>query len=60
MNFDLPSEITDLVTRLDAFIEAEIVPLQAEDDNERFFDHRREYARTDLITAGCHGPSGKP
>lgn len=56
MNFDLPSEITDLVTRLDAFIEAEIVPLQAEDDNERFFDHRREYARTDFENGGLPRP----
>lgn len=56
MNFDLPSEITDLVTRLDTFIEAEIVPLQAEDDNERFFDHRREYARTDFDNGGLPRP----
>ena len=56
MNFDLPSEITDLVTRLDTFIEAEIVPLQAEDDNERFFDHRREYARTDFENGGLPRP----
>ncbi len=36
----------------DAFIEAEIKPLQAQDDNERFFDHRREHARTDWDNNG--------
>jgi alkylation response protein AidB-like acyl-CoA dehydrogenase len=44
----LPAEITDLLADLDAFIADEIAPLQAQDDNERFFDHRREYARTDF------------
>ncbi|NBU96394.1 MAG: acyl-CoA dehydrogenase family protein [Actinobacteria bacterium] len=37
---------------LDAFIEAEIVPLQHADDNMRFFDHRREWARTDFDNDG--------
>ena len=37
---------------IDAFIEAEIKPLQAQDDNERFFDHRREWARTDFDNGG--------
>lgn len=36
----------------DAFIESEIAPLQAADDNECFFDHRREFARTDLERGG--------
>jgi acyl-CoA dehydrogenase len=45
-------EIQDLLDRLDAFIEAKIKPLQASDDNERFFDHRREYARTDWENGG--------
>ena len=52
MDFDLPKEITDYLAELDAFIEAEIVPLQAQDDNERFFDHRREWARTDFDNGG--------
>ena len=31
-------------------------PLQEQDDNERFFDHRREYARTDLENGGVPRP----
>lgn len=47
MDFNLPPELEAYLDELDAFIEAEIKPLQAQDDNERFFDHRREHARTD-------------
>ncbi|KAL9082831.1 MAG: hypothetical protein Q9159_006162 [Coniocarpon cinnabarinum] len=46
MNFDLPPELTAYIQRLDAFIAAEITPLQHANDNNRFFDHRREFART--------------
>ena len=35
------------LAELDAFIEAEIKPLENADDNIRFFDHRREDSRTD-------------
>lgn len=52
MNFDLPAELTAYLAELDAFIDAEIAPLQAADDNERFFDHRREWARTDFENGG--------
>jgi acyl-CoA dehydrogenase len=52
MDFELPAELTGYLAELDAFIEAEIVPLQAQDDNERFFDHRREWARTDYDRGG--------
>src|SRR5260370_30708735 len=45
MDFDLPPEITAKLAELDAFIEAEIKPLERE--NMQFFDHRRENARTD-------------
>lgn len=45
MDFELPKEITDKLAELDAFIEAEIKPLER--DNIKFFDHRRENARTD-------------
>jgi len=48
MNFNLPSGLTEYLNRLDAFIEAEIRPLENADDNIRFFDHRREWARTDF------------
>jgi acyl-CoA dehydrogenase len=47
VNFDLPAELVAYLAELDAFIEREIKPLEASDDNIRFFDHRREHARTD-------------
>ncbi|SDX33413.1 acyl-CoA dehydrogenase [Albimonas donghaensis] len=56
MDFSLPPELVDYLARLDAFIEAEIKPLQAQDDNERFFDHRREWARTDFEAGGLPRP----
>ena len=52
MSFEIPQEIEDYLGVLDAFIEAEIKPLEARDDNIRFFDHRREYARTDWENGG--------
>ncbi|MEB2317118.1 MAG: acyl-CoA dehydrogenase family protein [Pseudomonadota bacterium] len=52
MDFDLPQDLTDYLAELDAFIEREIDPLQAADDNQRFFDHRREWARTDFDRGG--------
>jgi acyl-CoA dehydrogenase len=52
MDFAIPKEISDYLSVLDAFIDAEIKPLQAKDDNERFFDHRREWARTDWDNGG--------
>jgi acyl-CoA dehydrogenase len=52
MDFSIPKELQDYLVELDRFIEAEIKPLQAQDDNERFFDHRREHARTDWDNGG--------
>lgn len=52
MNFNLPDALTTYLAELDAFIAEEIAPLQAQDDNERFFDHRREWARTDFDNGG--------
>ena len=52
MDFNLPPALTAYLAELDAFIEDEIRPLQAQDDNERFFDHRREHARTDWDNQG--------
>ncbi len=48
MDFSLPTHLTDLLGELDRFIAAEIEPLQHQDDNMRFFHHRREFARTDV------------
>ena len=56
MNFNLPDGLTDYLGRLDAFIEAEIRPLEQVDDNIRFFDHRREWARTDFDRGGLPRP----
>ncbi|WP_327139739.1 acyl-CoA dehydrogenase family protein [Nocardia sp. NBC_01327] len=47
MDFELPHELTAYLRELDSFIEAEIIPLEQQHDNIRFFDHRREDARTD-------------
>jgi hypothetical protein len=52
VDFDIPSELSDYLAELDAFIDREIVPLERENDNIRFFDHRREDARTDWDRGG--------
>ena len=52
MNFDIPQELQDYLKELDEFIEQEINPLEQENDNIRFFDHRREDARTDWERGG--------
>ena len=52
MDFDIPADLAAYLSELDAFIEAEIRPLEQQDDNIRFFDHRREDARTDWDRGG--------
>ena len=52
MDFDIPADISATLAALDEFIEREIRPLEAQDDNIRFFDHRREWARTDFDNGG--------
>ena len=56
MDFAIPDQIQATLDALDAFIEAEIEPLQHADDNMRFFDHRREWARTDWENDGVPNP----
>jgi len=56
MDFAIPKELSDYLVELDAFIEREIKPLEEVDDNIRFFDHRREWARTDFDNAGLPRP----
>ncbi|MGI8841785.1 MAG: acyl-CoA dehydrogenase family protein [Caulobacteraceae bacterium] len=56
MDFALPRDLVDYLAQLDAFIEAEIKPLEREGDNIRFFDHRREHARTDWDNHGLPRP----
>ncbi len=52
MDFDIPEDMQAYLNELDEFIDAEILPLQMENDNNRFFDHRREDARTDWERGG--------
>ncbi len=52
MNFDLPEDLASYLDELDEFIEREIKPIENRDDNIRFFDHRREDARTDWDRGG--------
>ncbi|MCU4185063.1 acyl-CoA dehydrogenase family protein [Acidiferrimicrobium sp. IK] len=49
---ELPGELQAYLHELDEFIEREIRPLEQADDNIRFFDHRREDARTDWDRGG--------
>jgi acyl-CoA dehydrogenase len=52
MDFEIPSDLAAYLAELDDFIEREIRPLEQQDDNIRFFDHRREDARTDWDRGG--------
>jgi acyl-CoA dehydrogenase len=52
MDFAIPADLAAYLGELDAFIAAEIKPLEQQDDNIRFFDHRREHARTDWERGG--------
>jgi len=52
VDFDIPADLAAYLAELDEFIEDEIRPLERQDDNIRFFDHRREDARTDWDRGG--------
>ncbi|TPX07095.1 uncharacterized protein E0L32_010990 [Thyridium curvatum] len=52
MNFELPSDVQDFLSRIDTFINETILPLQQADDNNRFFDYRREASRTQWDNEG--------
>ncbi|MBV1931182.1 MAG: acyl-CoA dehydrogenase family protein [Porticoccaceae bacterium] len=52
MDFDIPGDITAYLAEVDTFIDEVIKPLENKDDNIRFFDHRREDARTDWEREG--------
>jgi acyl-CoA dehydrogenase len=47
MDFAIPESTQQLLDDLDRFIVDVIEPIEREDDNVRFFDHRREDSRTD-------------
>lgn len=50
MEWSVPVEIAGFIDELDAFITAEIKPLELH--NPEFFDHRREFSRTDVERGG--------
>jgi alkylation response protein AidB-like acyl-CoA dehydrogenase len=50
VDFTLPEHLPGVLAEMDAFIEAEIKPLERE--NMQYFDRRREFARTDLDNGG--------
>ncbi len=52
MDFSLPRDIVAYLDELDRFIDTTIRPMEDADDNIRFFDHRREWARTDFENGG--------
>lgn len=52
MDFEIPADIIAFLEEVDQFIEDKIKPLEERDDNIRFFDHRREDARTDWDREG--------
>ncbi|KAK6084714.1 acyl-CoA dehydrogenase [Seiridium cupressi] len=56
MNFELPIDLQEYISRLDAFIDKTILPLQHKDENNRFFDHRREPSRTEWDNGGLPTP----
>ena len=70
MDFSIPPDLAAYLDELDDFIEQVIKPLEQHDDNIRFFDHRREDARTDWDRGGlpneewedllARGASGSP
>jgi acyl-CoA dehydrogenase len=52
MDFEIPADIAAFLDEMDAFIEQKLRPLEQQNDNIRFFDHRREDARTDWERGG--------
>src|ERR1041385_7840146 len=52
MDFEIPQDIARFLADMDRFIETKLRPLEHENDNIRFFDHRREDARTDWERGG--------
>jgi acyl-CoA dehydrogenase len=52
VDFEIPADLAAYLAELDEFIELQIRPLERHGDNARFFDHRREDARTDWDRGG--------
>ncbi|KAL6869028.1 hypothetical protein ACO1O0_000351 [Amphichorda felina] len=54
MDFELPADLQEYISKLDAFINSEILPIQQE--SIQFFDHRREPSRTQWDNGGLPTP----
>jgi acyl-CoA dehydrogenase len=50
LDWSIPADVTELLGSIDAFIARELEPLQRA--NPDLFDHRREFARTDVARGG--------
>ena len=55
MDFRIPAQLDGFLSELDDFIVSAIEPLQRE--HEQYFDHRREWARTDWAAGGTPAPA---
>ncbi len=58
VNFNLPPELLTCISRLDDFIHNTIIPLQHQDDNNRFLDPRREHFRINWEEEALQRPNG--
>jgi alkylation response protein AidB-like acyl-CoA dehydrogenase len=50
MEWSIPEDVQRLIAEIDEFIERELKPI--EEANPEFFDHRREFTRTDVERGG--------
>jgi len=50
LEWSIPEDVTELLSSIDEFIDRELAPIEAA--NPEFFDHRREFSRTDVQRGG--------
>jgi acyl-CoA dehydrogenase len=50
MDMTIPEDVTTFIAALDEFIDSRILPIQ--EANPEYFDHRREFSRTDVERGG--------
>jgi acyl-CoA dehydrogenase len=50
LEWSIPEEVTELLSSIDEFIDRDLAPIEAA--NREFFDHRREFSRTDVQRGG--------
>jgi hypothetical protein len=53
VDFELPADLKDFLVKIDDFIEREIKPLEQENDNIRFLDHRGRTPAPTGTAAAC-------